>query len=184
MDHLDFASLSKEEFIKQLKFSQYEVAEWENTIAKRDKLDRPFTMLELLRQDLSVPEKKCPTLLKPWIDFPDQQSNAFQNATEKLSPLGEPLRLFPSTKLIRELGSKKIVRTIASEEDLRYFQHHFAEDYVASIYSQVAPTDNFSNHSHILAEDPEDSDGAPDPPQQVQLRVRGLPPSRKPAGAD
>ncbi|KAL8855376.1 MAG: hypothetical protein Q9178_007973 [Gyalolechia marmorata] len=199
MDHLDFASLSKEELIKRLKISQDE-------IVKRDKLDRPCTMLELLKECYdhidktfrveteprwstrgsltSVKGKKCPTMLKPWIDFPDQQSNAFQKVTKKLDSLGKSLRLFSSTKFIRELGSKQAVRTIASEEDLRYFQHQFVEDYVASICSRVTPTIKFSNHSHILAEDSEDSDDALGPPQQGQLRARALPRTPKPAGAD
>ena len=109
--------------------------------------------------------KRCPTMLKPWNEFPDIQQRAFDEVYNALylANATNP-RLFSPQLYIQELKRTMQGRKIASEEDLKMFQHSAVENFVADIFSILASNDQyreslvlghgviFENHSNTLSD--------------------------------
>ena len=68
----------------------------------------------------SPKNKPCPTLLKPWTDFPVLQQQLFERIYEYIPRDAE---LFSSTQYLTELGQDLCDRPLASEKDLEAYQH-------------------------------------------------------------
>ena len=109
------------------------------------------------------------------------QSAAFDQARSQLYPdEGAPIRAFKNKSYISQLGAAVRGRRVASDNDLKYFQHRATKDFVAEIYSRLESAIRFENHSHSLAEN---ADNVRDYHQQQQS-LSNLPPTAKPAYAD
>ena len=67
----------------------------------------------------SPKNKPCPTLLKPWADFPVQQQQLFERTYEYIP---RDAALFSSTQYLTELGQDLCDRPLASEKDLEAYQ--------------------------------------------------------------
>ncbi len=67
----------------------------------------------------SPKNKPCPTLLKPWTDFPVLQQQLFERTYEYIPQNAE---LFSSTQYLNELGQNICHRLLASEKDLEAYQ--------------------------------------------------------------
>jgi len=131
--------------------------------------------------------KRCPTTLRPWNDFPNIQQSVFDVVYDTLHPPNDiSPRLFSPLLYIEELGRTMPGRKIASEEDLKLFQHSTVENFVADIVSAVATNHQrgedlalgkgvvFENHSNTL------SDMAEDVQSRLQLSTSSSNPYRPP----
>ncbi|OAQ57369.1 protein kinase-like domain [Pochonia chlamydosporia 170] len=78
--------------------------------------------------------KLCPTSLKPWPDFLEQQRVAFGVLYDALPA---QTRLFESRNFLSGLGDRISQRPIANEKDLETFLHNSVEDPVRSILHQL-----------------------------------------------
>ena len=129
--------------------------------------------------------KYCPTTLRPWLDFPSIQQDAFDTVYNVLHPPNETTpRLFSPLLYIEELGRAIMDRKIASEGDLRLYHTPAVENFVANIISVLAsnPQYNqylrlgqgvtFENHTNTLSALAED----------VQAHLRSSTPSSQPLG--
>ena len=67
----------------------------------------------------SPKNKPCPTLLKPWTDFPVLQQQLFERIYEYIPRNAE---LFSSIQYLTELGQDLCDRPLASEKDLEAYQ--------------------------------------------------------------
>lgn len=63
----------------------------------------------------SVKDRPCPTLVKPWIEFPKVQQQVFETVAEYLP---EDAKHFNSVQYLSELGQNICDRPLASEKDL------------------------------------------------------------------
>ncbi|KAH8772338.1 hypothetical protein BGZ57DRAFT_942454 [Hyaloscypha finlandica] len=72
----------------------------------------------------SPKNKPCPTLLKPWADFPVQQQQLFE-------------RTYDSTQYLTELGQDLCDRPLASEKDLEAYQRLAVERPTTHIISRL-----------------------------------------------
>ena len=110
--------------------------------------------------------KCCPTVIRPWEDFPIKRQNAFDEVYNILYPPDDTNpRLFSPLLHIQELGRIISSRKIASEEDLKFFQHSAVENIVADIVSTLAADQQytafsqsvvFENHTNMLSNTAED----------------------------
>ena len=109
--------------------------------------------------------KRCPTMLQPWTEFPGIQQQAFDEVYNALHPTNATgPRLFSPQLHIQELGHTTQGRMIASEEDLKMFEHTTVENFVADIFSVLANNHQYSedldighgvvfeNHSNTLSD--------------------------------
>ena len=106
--------------------------------------------------------KCCPTTLQPWNDFPSIRQSAFDEVYNTLHPANGTIpRLFSPLLHIEELGRTISGRKIASEGDLKLFQHSAVENFVADIISTLAANHHnddwafchgvvFENHTNTL----------------------------------
>ena len=78
--------------------------------------------------------KLCPTSLKPWPDFIEQQRIA---SGVMYDSLPADARLFESRSFLSGLGDRISQRPIANEKGLEYFLHNSVEDPVRSILHQL-----------------------------------------------
>ncbi|KAL8724501.1 MAG: hypothetical protein Q9166_007914 [cf. Caloplaca sp. 2 TL-2023] len=126
------------------------------------------------RGSITKPEgRKCPAKLQPWLDFPQQQSDAFGHAYDKLYPPdAEPVRAFDSRITIKEMGDKleKKHKTIASEEDLKGFQIQYVDPFVSDICETLGSAVSFVNTSHALEPSPTNAVEAPQTPPTTNPR--------------
>ena len=131
--------------------------------------------------------KCCPTTILPWEDFPIIRQSAFDEVYNTLHPPNDTSpRLFSPLLHIEELGRTMPGRKIASENDLKLFQHSMVENFVADIISVLAANhlDNknwtlgqgvvFENHTNTL------SDMAEDVQDRLQLSNSSTNPHRTP----
>ena len=127
--------------------------------------------------------KCCPTTLRPWLEFPSIQQNAFETVYNVLHPPnGTTPRFFSPLLYIEELGRAIIDRKIASEGDLRLYHNLAVENFITNIIfvlvgnpqcsqhlclGQGVTFENYTNTLSDLAED-------------VQAYLRSLTPSNQP----
>ena len=165
-----------------------EQAEGRAELAER--LTRPTTLSEYLcgchdglykafkvQQDKSLttkgtvtnPEGKiCPTYLRPWTDFVEQQHETFCQLALTEEDSRDSPRAFASLQHLEELGRDHALRKIASEKDLEIFERATLENPVAYIFQhlysrpETRATFNlsseieFENHPNTLSESAEE----------------------------
>lgn len=108
----------------------------------------------------SPKNKPCPTLLKPWTDFPVLQQHLFERIYEYIPRDAE---LFSSTQYLRELGQDLCDRPLASEKDLEAYQRLAVERPIIHIISHLQQIEEarrefnldggiiFENHANTLS---------------------------------
>ncbi|KAL8917600.1 MAG: hypothetical protein Q9208_007846 [Pyrenodesmia sp. 3 TL-2023] len=98
-----------------------------------------------------------PALLKPWLDFPDLQSNTFQRVLDALHPPdSSPKREFWKCNTIQDLAQGIQGTTIASEVDLRNWQYKYIEPIVSQLCTALGANVAYYPTSHALKPDPSD----------------------------
>jgi hypothetical protein len=109
----------------------------------------------------SPKNKPCPTLLKPWADFPVLQQQLFER-TYKYMP--RDAELFSSTQYLTELGQDICDRPLASEKDLEAYQRLAVERPTTHIISHLQQIEEahhafnlgegiiFENHANTLSD--------------------------------
>ncbi|KAH8650353.1 hypothetical protein BGZ60DRAFT_421798 [Tricladium varicosporioides] len=113
----------------------------------------------------SPKNKLCPTLLKPWTDFPVLQQQLFEQIYEYIP---RDARLFSSTQYLTELGQDICDRPLASEKDLEAYQRLAVERPATHIISQLQRIEEarnafdlgegiiFENHANTLSDSNEE----------------------------
>ncbi|KAL5328001.1 hypothetical protein ACEPPN_005707 [Leptodophora sp. 'Broadleaf-Isolate-01'] len=113
----------------------------------------------------SSKNKPCPTLLKPWTDFPVLQQQLFERIYEYIPRNAE---LFSSTQYLTELGQDLCDRPLASEKDLEAYQRLAVERPTTHIISQLQQIEEarrelnlsdgiiFENHANTLSDSNEE----------------------------
>jgi len=113
----------------------------------------------------SPKNKPCPTLLKPWTDFPVLQQQLFERAYESIPRDAE---LFSSTQYLTELGQDICDRPLASEKDLEAYQRLAVERPTTHIISHLQQIEEaryafdlgegiiFENHVNTLSDSNEE----------------------------
>ncbi|CZT07739.1 uncharacterized protein RCO7_11231 [Rhynchosporium graminicola] len=110
-------------------------------------------------------DKPCPTLLKPWTDFPVLQQQLFERIYEHIPRDAE---LFSSTQYLTELGEDLCDRALASEKDLEAYQRSAVERPTTHIISHLRQIREarrefnlgggiiFENHANTLSDSNEE----------------------------
>ncbi|KAK3365077.1 hypothetical protein B0T24DRAFT_537572 [Lasiosphaeria ovina] len=105
--------------------------------------------------------KWCPTHLKPWSDFLDQQRVIFG---ELSAMFPAQRRVFENRNFLAGLGNRISQRSIANEKTLEYFLHNSVEDPVRAIIEQLKQVEEvsgefdlgngiiFENHPHAISD--------------------------------
>lgn len=113
----------------------------------------------------SPKDKPCPTLLKPWTDFPSLQQQLFERICKHIPQNAE---LFGSTQYLTELGRDLCDRPLASEKDLEAYQRSAVERPATHIISQLGQITEarrefnlgggiiFENHANTLSDSTEE----------------------------
>ncbi|TVY90595.1 hypothetical protein LAWI1_G003827 [Lachnellula willkommii] len=113
----------------------------------------------------SPKNKPCPTLLKPWTDFPVLQQQLFERIYEYIPRDAE---LFSSTQYLTELGQDLCDRPLASEKDLEAYQRPAVERPTTHIISHLQRIEKarhefdlgegiiFENHANTLSDSNEE----------------------------
>jgi hypothetical protein len=113
----------------------------------------------------SPKNKPCPTLLKPWADFPVQQQQLFERTYEYIP---RDAALFSSTQYLTELGQDLCDRPLASEKDLEAYQRLAVERPTTHIISHLQRIEEahrafnlgegiiFENHANTLSDSNEE----------------------------
>jgi hypothetical protein len=113
----------------------------------------------------SPKNKPCPTLLKPWTDFPILQQELFDRVYEYIPRHGE---YFSSTQYLEELGREICDRPLASEKDLEGYQRLTVERPITNIISHLRHIEEarrafslgdgiiFENHANTLSDSNEE----------------------------
>jgi hypothetical protein len=83
----------------------------------------------------SPKDKPCPTLLKPWTDFPVLQQQLFERICKYIP---RDTGLFSSTLYLTELGQELCYRPLASERDLEAYQRFAVERPTTRIISYLS----------------------------------------------
>ncbi len=108
----------------------------------------------------SPKNKPCPTLLKPWTNFPVRQPQLFERICEYIP---RDAKLFRSTQYLTELGQDLCGRPLASEKDLEPYQRLAVERPTTSIVSYLQQIEEarrafnvgediiFENHANTLS---------------------------------
>ncbi|CAH0023545.1 unnamed protein product [Clonostachys rhizophaga] len=106
-------------------------------------------------------DKWCPTNLRPWPDFLDQQRLIFGTLYDTFPAES---RLFENRAFLAGLGNRISQRPIADEKMLEYFLHNSVEDPVKAIIQQLKGVEEvrgafeigdgviFENHPHALSD--------------------------------
>ncbi|KAJ2971484.1 hypothetical protein NUW58_g9405 [Xylaria curta] len=84
--------------------------------------------------------KYCPTSLKPWSDFLQEQSATFGELYATCSP---ERRAFEHRSFLAGLGRRLLLRPIRDEKTLEYFMHVGVEDPVTTIMNELKKVDEF-----------------------------------------
>ncbi|RDL30224.1 Uncharacterized protein BP5553_10502 [Venustampulla echinocandica] len=113
----------------------------------------------------SSKNKPCPTLLKPWTDFPVLQQQLFGRIYEYIP---QDAALFSSTQYLTELGQDICDRPLASEKDLEAYQRSAVERPTTHIISHLQQIEEarrefnlggsiiFENHANTLSDSNEE----------------------------
>jgi len=140
----------------------------------------------------SPKNKPCPTLLKPWTDFPVLQQQLFEGIYTYIPRSAE---LFGSTQYLTELGQDLCDRPLASEKDLEAYQRLAVERPVTNIVSHLQQIDEarrefnlgggiiFENHANTLTDSNEEVQQSL---QKIRISSKAQPSSSnpKPRNAD
>ncbi|KAI4189528.1 MAG: hypothetical protein LQ346_005099 [Caloplaca aetnensis] len=117
--------------------------------------------------------KSSPRFLKKWTDFPNQHSETWESIYSALNQD----RKFTNLNYFQS-ASRFLRSTIASEDDLKDFQHRAVEDFVSEILNALGHDVSFHNQSHSLSE------GADDVQERRADQSTRLPPVPEPRKAD
>ncbi|KAH8651722.1 hypothetical protein BGZ61DRAFT_487626 [Ilyonectria robusta] len=136
-----------------------------------------------LKGPITNPRNKwCPTRLRPWSDFLEQQRVIF-GALYDTFPAQS--RAFESRSFLAGLGNRVSQRSIANEKTLEHFLHNSVEDPVRAIIEQLKQVNEvssafdmgngiiFENHPHAIsdvAEEVVDRETPSTPPQTPDHR--------------
>jgi hypothetical protein len=113
----------------------------------------------------SPKNKPCPTLLKPWTDFPVLQQQLFERTYEYIP---RDATLFGSTQYLTELGQDLCDRPLASEKDLEAYQRLAVERPTTHVISHLQRIEEarrafnlgegiiFENHANTLSDSNEE----------------------------
>ncbi|KAH8751831.1 hypothetical protein BGZ57DRAFT_934347 [Hyaloscypha finlandica] len=113
----------------------------------------------------SPKNKPCPTLLKPWTDFPVLQQQLFERIYEYIP---RDTGLFSSTQYLAELGQDICDRPLASEKDLEAYERLAVERPTTHIISHLQRIEEarhafdlgegiiFENHANTLSDSNEE----------------------------
>ena len=113
----------------------------------------------------SPKNKPCPTLLKPWTDFPVLQQQLFERIYEYIP---RDTELFSSTQYLTELGQDLYNRPLASEKDLEAYQRLAVKRPITHIISYLQRIKEarhafdlgegiiFENHANTLSDSNEE----------------------------
>ena len=113
----------------------------------------------------SPKNKPCPTLLKPWSNFPILQQELFEKVHEYIRPDKE---YFSSIQYLKELGQDLCDRPLASEKDLETYQRLAIERPTTNIISHLQEIREarrafslgdgiiFENHANTLSDNNEE----------------------------
>ena len=139
----------------------------------------------------SPKNKPCPTLLKPWTDFPVLQQQLFERAYYYIPQDAEH---FSSTQYLTELGQDICDRPLASEKDLEAYQRLAVERPATHIISRLQQIEKarqefnlvggiiFENHANTLSDSNEEVQQSL---QDLRISSRGHSSSNpKPRNAD
>jgi len=140
----------------------------------------------------SSKNKPCPTLLKPWTDFPVLQQQLFERIYEYIPRNAE---LFSSIQYLTELGQDLCDRPLASEKDLEAYQRLAVERPTTHIISHLQQIEEgrrefnlsggiiFENHVNTLSDSNEEVQQSL---QDLRISSKGQAPSSnpKPRNAD
>ncbi|RWA05309.1 hypothetical protein EKO27_g9794, partial [Xylaria grammica] len=147
----------------ELVFSQFKV-KTNKSLTSRDSITNPR-------------DKLCPTSLKPWPDFLQQQSRTFGELYATCSP---ERRVFESRNFLAGLGRRVAQRPIKDEKTLEYFLHIGVEDSVTAIMDDLKKVDEFrgafdvgngiifENHPNAISDGAEEvvaREATPSPPR-------------------
>ncbi|KAI0423900.1 hypothetical protein F5Y09DRAFT_326081 [Xylaria sp. FL1042] len=130
------------------------------------------------RGPITNPQNKyCPTSLKPWSDFLQEQSITFGELYATCSP---ERRAFEDRNFLAGLGRRLLLRPIRDEKTLEYFMHVSVEDPVTTIMDELKKVGEFrsafdvgngivfENHPNAISDDAEEviaREAALSPPQ-------------------
>ena len=94
--------------------------------------------------------KRCPQILRPWLEFPSIQQEMFDSVYSALHPPDQlSRRLFSPRLHIQELGRTAMRTSIGSEADLRLYHNTIVENFVTDIISTLANTPQTSHRLHL-----------------------------------
>ena len=143
------------------------------------------------RGSITYPKTKpCPTLLKPWEDFPIRQQQLFARLREYIAQNTEH---FSSIHYLTELGKDLCDRPLASEKDLEAYQRFAVERPTTNIISHLQTIRTarealslgdgiiFENHANTLADTNEEVHQSL---QNLRLSQRSQAPSSKAKDSD
>ncbi|CZT13612.1 uncharacterized protein RAG0_17113 [Rhynchosporium agropyri] len=140
----------------------------------------------------STKNKPCPTLLKPWPNFPILQQRLFERVSEHIP---QDAALFSSIQYLTELGRDICDRPLASEKDTEAYQRPAVERPTTHIISHLLQVEEacrefnlgqgivFENHANTLSDSNEEVQQSL---QDLRISSRGHDsgPSSKPHKAD
>ena len=113
----------------------------------------------------SPKNKPCPTLLKPWTDFPILQQLLYEKVYEYIPRDAEH---FSSVQYLKELGQDLCDRPLASEKNLEVYQRFTVERPTTNIISRLQQIEEarrlfnlgdgiiFENHANTLSDNNEE----------------------------
>ncbi|KAI8625609.1 hypothetical protein F5Y19DRAFT_466948 [Xylariaceae sp. FL1651] len=106
-------------------------------------------------------DKLCPTSLKPWPDFLQQQRTTFG---QLYTAFPTDRRVFKNRNFLAGLGRRISQRAVSDEKTLEYFLHNTVEDPVRTIMDELKKVDEvntmfdigggiiFENHPHAISD--------------------------------
>nr|KMM68637.1 conserved hypothetical protein, variant [Coccidioides posadasii RMSCC 3488] len=110
----------------------------------------------------------CPTTLRRWTDFPRLRNELFNRVFSLFHPTeAPPLKVFPSTEVVRGVGDLVSRRRLGSELDLLSYERFAVEEHVISIMQELLKLDtgthlpllgsgiSFENHANTLNDEVE-----------------------------
>ncbi|KAF6807795.1 hypothetical protein CPLU01_15753 [Colletotrichum plurivorum] len=118
-------------------------------------------IVEELRFITNPRQKWCPTNLRPWPDFLQQQRIVFGTLYDTFP---SDRRSFESRSFLSGLGSRIARRKITDEKALEYFLHNSVEDPVRAIMDELKKVEEvnrafdlgngivFENHPHVMSD--------------------------------
>ncbi|KAL8825179.1 MAG: hypothetical protein Q9170_007897 [Blastenia crenularia] len=91
-----------------------------------------------------VEGKPCPQFLKPWSDFPAEQTRVYSQIYDAWHPETGAVRGLPSLQGIRD-KAETLAGMISSEDDLKGFHYQVVEEYVKAILNAMVTNESMKN---------------------------------------